>query len=214
QRKKATFPLSREEHNNIKRKMLNWSKQFSIFLFLDSNNYISSYDRYECLLAADVIAHIEDDGAIPFHNMQQHIEEHPDWLFGHIAYDYKNKLEKNLTSRCDTKMGFPELYFFQPRIVCYIEKNNSALTIECVGAEPEEIYNDILLSGKTIDNRFPELTFTHTIDRHEYLHIIDSLRRHIAAGDCYEINFCSEGYTTQVGLDTLQVFSALSQLSP
>ncbi|MBD0353207.1 MAG: hypothetical protein ICV65_18850, partial [Flavisolibacter sp.] len=38
----------------MKQKMLNWAQQFSIFCFLDNQDYSIAPHRYECLLAAGV----------------------------------------------------------------------------------------------------------------------------------------------------------------
>jgi len=49
QRKKARFSIDAEQCDNIKKRMLNWSKQFSILLLLDSNSNPDNYGAYECL---------------------------------------------------------------------------------------------------------------------------------------------------------------------
>ena len=51
------------------------------------------------------------------------------------------------------------------------------------------------------------------INRSEYINIIDQLKQYLQRGDCYEINFCPEFFsTTQV--DPFLLFEQLNQKSP
>ncbi len=58
------------------------------------------------------------------------------------------------------------------------------------------------------------IAFEPRFTREEYLATIRALREHILRGDCYEINFCQEFYASQVILDPLAAWQALSQASP
>ena len=60
----------------------------------------------------------------------------------------------------------------------------------------------------------PSLQFKSTTGKEEYIETIAKLRSHIADGDCYEINYCCEGYCEHVDVEPLQVFDALNTLSP
>ena len=126
----------------IKQRMLNWAKQFSIFVFLDSNNYPSNYNGYECLLAAGVADTISGDEGDLLTSLQDKHNEKKDWFFGHICYDYKNILEPRLVSSHRGKTGFPLLHFFIPQTVCYLNKEQTILTIESFD-DPGAIYKEI-----------------------------------------------------------------------
>ena len=75
----------------IKERMLNWASQFSILLFLDSNNYVSAHGSYECLLATgqtDIVScpvnvqqERKDDLLL---QLQKMYDVRKDWIFGHI----------------------------------------------------------------------------------------------------------------------------------
>src|SRR6185312_2226393 len=67
---------------------------------------------------------------------------------------------------------------------------------------------------ESVQKRIPQLQFTGVIEKDDYISTVSKLRKHIADGDCYEINFCNEGYCEQVTIDPLQVFRALNDLSP
>jgi len=191
--------------------MLNWVRPFSIFLFLDSNGYADPYGRYECLLAAGAAEVIAGDTGDPLHALQ---ESHADWLFGHITYDYKNLLEPRLTSRHPARHRYPLLHFFCPQIVCYIPRGTPALTIAAAGIAPEAVFEAITRMPPDCTSSVPSLGFRQRTDRDTYLATIGRLRRHLADGDCYEINYCNEGYCPDAVLDPLPVFRALNALSP
>lgn len=220
QRHKAIYTLAPGQAIEIKQRMLNWADQFSILLFLDSNNYRSLYAGYECLLATGnrssanfTIDNDPPDGDA-LSKLQHFHSTHHDWLFGHICYDYKNQLEPKLVSSHLSNTGFPLLHFFIPQTVCYINREQTVFTIESFD-DPELIYKticetDLLYAVKTM----PELRFRSVVDKETYLDTISKLRRHIADGDCYEINFCNEGYCTNVDIVPREVFGSLNTLSP
>lgn len=194
--------------------MLNWSKQFSILLFLDSCEYTDKYGRYECLLAVQPVNIVSgSDGDLLDHLFSWH-QEHGDWLFGHICYDYKNNLEPKLSSNHTTRYDFPLLHFFCPRIVCYINNQRNALTIESIDADPAKVWEAIVQSSAREDETLPSLSFQQSIYRREYLNTVEALRQHIADGDCYEINFCNQGHCKEAVVDPLQVFRKLKDISP
>jgi para-aminobenzoate synthetase component I len=214
QRNKATYPLAGTGVKEIKQRMLNWASQFSILLFLDSNNYPSSYAGYECLLAAGAAEIVRDDHPDPLFSLQQLHDRKQDWLFGHINYDFKNRLETRLVSAHAAKTGFPALHFFIPHTVCYIGRAQTELTIESFD-DPALVYKAICACGTAQDSpQIPRLQFTKTTGKDRYLEVISKLRAHIADGDCYEINYCTEGFCENADVRPLQVFNALNALSP
>ena len=205
--------------------MLDWGNQSSIVVFLDNNNYPSGPDGYECLMA---VGNLEATGGIN-HNfissenisqpdllgaLQRLHKDNKDWIFGHICYDFKNEIEKELTSRRTAKIGFPLLHFFIPETVCYIRKNSNSLDIESF-TDPEIVYEEISgIMSRFESGNLPKLSFQSDVDKSTYINTIDQLRGHIAAGDCYEINYCVEGYCHGTQLSALPVFNALNKLSP
>lgn len=213
QRTTQSFPIAQGQLNNLKQKMLSWCNQFGIFLFLDSNHYVSPYSSYACLLAV----HKNAQNAIALKNLAEvavYHQQTSDWLFGHINYDYKNELESRLTSNHEAKFKFEDLSFFCPDIVCYINTQHTSLTIECLHTSPQEVYAAINAVNITPSTLLPKLSFQQKIDKRKYIQTIEQLRKHIAQGDCYELNFCCEGFANIPNLDTLSVFNRLNKLSP
>ncbi len=204
------------EHSGIlKARMLNWAKQFSVLAFLDSNNYSSAYSRYECLLAVGVAQMVANDSTDPLKQLQEIHDSYPDWLFGHISYDYKNNLEPKLTATHKPIHGYPLLQFFIPSTVCYINSSKELLTIETY-EDVDDIYNLLILTDEMQSEStiLPVLTFTPTTHRGSYIDTINQLRNHILEGDCYEINYCTGASCTNADVDALNVFNALNKLSP
>ncbi|MBS1690174.1 MAG: chorismate-binding protein, partial [Bacteroidetes bacterium] len=212
QRQVATYPLADGQYENIKNRMLNWAHQFGILLFLDTNTYNSTYGKYECLLAAGTVHTTKPDAGLA--SLQQYHNQHKDWLFGHIAYDYKNLIEHKLSSRHIAKIDFPLLQFFCPEHVCYIDKGRTSLTIESLTVSPQRVFDAILESSPDISLEIPKQEFVKRTNKKEYLEAINTLRAHIAEGDCYEINYCCEGYCEHADIEPLNVFAALNRLSP
>lgn len=208
-RNKATFPLAEGQHIEIKERMLDWASQFSILLFLDSNNYQQAHSKYECLLAVDALT----TTANSLEELQHLHDVKKDWLFGHICYDHKNDLQPKLSSTHNAKHNFPSLQFFQPRIVCHINIERTTLTIEAIDHKPADVYNAIMRSSAP-PATLPQLKFSQKVDKQTYLDTIQKLRIHIAEGDCYEINYCTEGYCEHVDVNPLQVFKELNAASP
>lgn len=207
-RQKANYTIAKGQYDILKQQMLNWANRFSIFLFLDSNNYTDKYSRYACLLACGANETVRELAAL----QKQH---NADWWFGHICYDYKNQLESKLLSNKEysTGWGKNELSFFNPQYVFHVNPDYTELTIESLELAPDEIYKQIQATSIALSEVLPQLSFTKRIEEKVYLDTIHRLRQHIADGDCYEINFCVEGYTEVAGLSTLNVFNKLNELS-
>lgn len=213
QRREGLFTIADGDLISFKRKMLNWTRRFSIFLFLDSNQYTQQGGGYECLAAAGArhLLHHEP-GADTLQQLFNMHQQHKDWLFGHISYDLKNELEPLLNSAHPPRHHFPLLQFFVPETVIRIKTGTSEVAIASFG-DPEAIFRELSAPGD-IAEPLPELTFRLRMERQEYLDKIGTLREHIRNGDCYEINFCNEGFCEQASIDPVTVFHRLNQISP
>ncbi len=202
------------QYKDIKNRMLNWVSQFSILLLMDNNNYSSSYNGYECIIAVGVEEIINNEGNDPLISLQKLFDRKKDWLFGHICYDYKNLLEKKLSSTHPGKIGFPLINFFCPQIVCYIDNSRSSFVIESLHLSPDNIFDEILNTTNIVNNDLPKFNFHQKINQSQYLETISKLRQHIKDGDCYEINYCTEGFCENVQIDPAAAFNNLNLLSP
>jgi para-aminobenzoate synthetase component 1 len=213
QRNKASYTIASAEALDIKQRMLIWANQFSILLFLDNNNYSSVYNGYECLLATGGCSFVNSSAIDPLTHLAQVHNEGKDWIFGHLCYDYKNVIEPKLSSVHSIRTSFPECRFFVPQTVCYINRAQTQLTIESF-EEPDQIYAAISRQQNPVTSPLPELKFNKRVDKEAYLNTVQQLRKHIADGDCYEINYCTEAFCEDAVVSPLQVFNALNRLSP
>ena len=194
----------------MKSKVLNWAQQFSTFCFLDNHNYRINPQSIECLLAAGKKREIGANAGNALSLLQEFIDQKNSWLFGHLGFDLKNEIE-GLTSKLPDRIGFPDLYFFEPEIIIQIHENE--LIIE--GDEPDRIYREIM--DTSVSNE-PELTrkieIQQQLEKEEYISIIKKLQQHILRGDCYEINFCQEFFAENVRINPVAVYKNLSDISP
>ncbi len=209
-KKCITFPV--DDFNIFKLQMLNWVNRFNIFCLLDNGQYDYPEPAFECLLAAGAKHSIEPKQGQAFDDLQRfYTVNKTEWIFGHIGYDLKNETEK-LTSTNTDNIGFNDLYFFVPEIV--IELDKAEVKINCDG-NAGDIYLQIKACSVKIEESIKtQVQIEKRISRDDYIHIIEKLKQHILRGDCYEINFCQEFFSTNVALDPLFIYNRLATLSP
>src|SRR5690606_36468579 len=147
-----------------------------------------THGKYECLLAVNACEVIRDS----LDDVRQWHEINKDWLFGHMCYEYKDRIEQKLASSHPVSLGFPVLSFFRPQVVCYINAARTELVVESLGADAALVLDELLHASVPQREPVPFLQFQHRVGKDDYLQHLAALRRHIADGDCYEINYCTE----------------------
>lgn len=192
--------------------MLNWVNRFSIFCFLDNQQYSFSEPAFECLLAAGSKKSVCANAGSAFSKLRHFSDvANGEWLFGHFGYDLKNETESLHSNHAD-RVGFNDLFFFIPEWV--IKLNTDEVKIFGEG-DLESVYLEICSSAADAGkNKSEEIKINHKIRRNDYLQIIENLRQHILRGDCYEINFCQEFFAENVEMDPLTLYNRLAELSP
>lgn len=190
---------------------MSWSKQFSTFCFLDNNQYnIAPPHTQECLLAGGVKDAVPVTPGRSLEQFEKWQSAKTDrWIFGHLGYDLKNELEP-LTSANPDRIGFPDLYFFEPLII--VRFNAQEIIVEAENAD--KVFNEIINTEIESSGTTATVSIQHRIPREEYLSIIEKLRQHILRGDCYEINFCQEFFAEHAAIDPIEVYKELAQVSP
>jgi para-aminobenzoate synthetase component 1 len=111
----------------VKQKVLNWTKRFNTFCFLDNHQYQTEPHTIECLLGAGIKRQLRAEAGNALEILQQFIDKSPGWLFGHLGYDLKNEIEKLSSSNPD-RIPFPGLFFFEPEII--IRFNEKEMNID------------------------------------------------------------------------------------
>ncbi len=209
-RKFTSYPV--DNFIEIKQKMLSWLKPFSIFCLLDNNEYNFSSPEFECLCAAGSVASLKLPAGKAFSGLQNFINTHQDWLFGHLGYDLKNEIE-NLSSQNFDGIQFPDLFFFVPEIVLILRRNT--LEIGSINHNADQIFKEIL--SKSIEKSKQEYIAPKIqvrFSKAEYLSTVKKIQQHILRGDCYEINFCQEFFAEDVTADPYYIYKNLTKLSP
>lgn len=203
-RKSASYSFAREELIVIKNKMLNWLRPFSIFAYLDNNEYRHGPNRFELLAGAGSAGICNTLAA-----------GNGDWLFGHLAYDFKNQLEPRLQSRHEGKQGFADRFFFSPQYVAYIPSGEHTLYVESLDEAPETLLQAILSQEEQITGKdTTTISWQYHFSKEAYTAAVEKVRNHIIEGDCYELNLCTEAYAIHKGLDPCFTFYRLNQLNP
>ena len=185
--------------------MLNWTKRFNIFCFLDNQQY--SNEGYELLLAVNAVRFIDDHSS--FKEVDNFLCETKAWSFGHLSYSLKNQLHQLPAGKKD-RIGFPDFFFFQPEILIVLKKKE--LTIHA--QKPDDIFAQLINEPEFIQEQAEEINLKQGIQKEEYLSIIKQIQARILRGDCYEINFCQEFFAEEVSINPAAIFQSLLQLSP
>lgn len=192
--------------------MLNWANQFNICCFLDTHQYPSSQHRFECLLAAGSLHSLSAPAGTALLQLEQFQQAHHDWLFGHLAYDLKNEIER-LQSTHKDGIGLPDLFFFVPEFV--VQAAPGELRIGSCNEDHRQVWEAITRLAVEPDRpALKPITVHQRFAREEYLQAVERLKEHIHRGDCYEINFCQEFFAENALIDPLGLFGRLSHDSP
>ncbi|MFN5942726.1 MAG: chorismate-binding protein, partial [Bacteroidota bacterium] len=206
-RNKKAFPFQSHELEVMKLKMLNWLQPFSIFSYLCTNQNYTTKGTYEIIIGVAT-----DDTKL--YNIEDIANEaQQDWFFGHIAYNYKSFVEKQLENTLPVFNTFSPTLFYRPTSVIYIERNSQSLVIES-DQDPILIYNQVMSAQSIVEPIQETLDFVTSESQADYITKIKRIQEHIRMGDCYELNYCVVVQSKLQQTAALQVFASLMQHSP
>lgn len=186
--------------------MLNWSKQFNIFVFMDSCGYHDEFSRYDAILACG--AHqlfASPEAASAFQ------KKNGGWLFGHINFEYGYR-EFSLSPKVTEKPCFPVSNFFVPKYLITIKDDE--LTITCDAGEGNKVFREISMASSLIEATHSGICFQPSESKSSYLQKVESLLNQIRLGNCYEINYCQHFYAEDAEIDPHAVYTQLAAVSP
>ena len=198
----------------FKQQLLVWSQQFDEVVWLDSNNYQQTYSSFDAILAVDAVSSIRTDYHHAFTSLKNYQSQCSDWVFGYLSYDLKNDVELLESNNFDG-LGFPDLYFFQPKKL-FLFKGNSIVVMYI-----DQFQKDIKLDLKAINN-IVKKEFVHEeepikiklrIHKDEYFEKVNKVLEHIHRGDIYEANFCQEFYAEDTIINPLETYFKLNTIS-
>lgn len=211
-RRTAYFPL--DDASAWKKRLLHWAAAHEVAVYLDSNQALSAYATWECLVGAGSVQELACLAGTAFADLHHFLgDEGSDWAFGFLAYDLKNEVECLQSSRPDG-LGLPDLMFFQPDTVAGIRQGQ--LEIHTLTDSPHDLYHHLLRVPLSADYMADTATPVHLrprLSKPDYLEAVEAIRQHIIEGDVYEMNMCQEFFAEGAALDPLPVFERLNALA-
>lgn len=202
----------------FKKQLIHWAQQFEEVVWLDSNATENiqnrNYKSFDVLLAVEAFTSIKTDAENAFEDLREYQTHTADWIFGYLTYDLKNDLE-NLTSSNFDGLGFPELYFFQPKKLFFLNGNQLEVSyLNFVADEMEEDLHAIKnfkIEAHPPVSKVPEIKAR--IPKPDYFKKVSQMLYHIQMGDIYEANFCQEFYAENTIIHPLETYLKLNTIS-
>lgn len=197
--------------------MLNWANQFNICCFLDNCNSVDNFHEEEVLLGVVPNSSI----LIDYENsdnwetrLNSYLKINKSWHFGHISYDFKDVIQSKEKNH-PTKLTYPLLYLFEPSIVISLKQNE--VLIQSINKDPNLVFKEI--TDTTLNHdvdilKNTSINISPTQTKENYLNAVEALKSHIAKGNCYEVNYCTQFFATEVQINPVQLFQELIKLSP
>jgi para-aminobenzoate synthetase component 1 len=192
-----------------------WSQQFREVTILDSNSQSNENQLYKTcdfVVAVDAFTSIQTDFEKAFEDVYQYQSKSNDWLFGYLAYDLKNDVE-HLQSQNFDGLGFPDLYFFQPKKIFLLK--DTTLEIQYLNMCDDEIDSDFedILNQEKGESQESKVTIQQRISKENYLKKVNKMLAHIHRGDIYEANFCMEFYAEEAVIAPYEAYKKLNEIS-
>jgi para-aminobenzoate synthetase component 1 len=193
----------------FKKKALQWAAASDTFCYLDANNFVNQYSRFDVLIAVGARHELTASSGSAFQQLEDFRQLHPGWMTGFMSYDLKNEIEEISSSNID-HLQFPDLYFFVPQHLIVI----TPASIEIISPEAQLVFNEINQQVLKKENAAPSIVLQPRFSKTEYISAVNSIKQHINRGDIYVTNFCQEFYAEHVAIDPLSIFEALNRVSP
>ncbi|MGS2725970.1 aminodeoxychorismate synthase component I [Psychroserpens sp. BH13MA-6] len=211
-RTSATKHISNPEI--FKKQMLSWSQQFDEVVWLDSNDHKQEFSAYDAVLAVDALTVFQTDYFDAFQQLQEYQSSVNDWIFGYLSYDLKNDIEQ-LSSNNFDGLGFPELFFFQPKKVFLLKGH--VLEMQYLNFVSDELDEDLKSIAEevlveTVICQEP-VKIKLRIHKENYFNKVRQMLAHIHRGDIYEANFCQEFYAENTHIHPLDTYHKLNSIS-
>jgi para-aminobenzoate synthetase component 1 len=179
--------------------------------------YNSNEDGATSILAIGCLEELNDSSEQALQKLDAFTSSHNDWMFGFLSYDLKNQIE-NVTTTRKSDVDFPLVHFFVPRFVFEIFPDKVVAHYQDSENKSDEVkalIQRLFVSNIHLKSR-KYLTNVAVRPRQsiqEYLYAVNELKKHIKAGDIYEINYCQEFYAKDVRLNPEDIYWRLNDLT-
>ncbi|MBX0332058.1 anthranilate synthase component I family protein [Pontibacter sp. HSC-14F20] len=195
----------------FRRKALAWAQQFPLVASYTSNGIPYPYDGFDELIAVSGSEPIQWEQEHVFEELQEKLGKQQQLWCGYLGYDLKNQVEK-LSSRNKDEVGFPEIFFFEPELYLYFERDH--LTIYSKDDNTRDDLQQILATPIPEDFHISPLQLQQRVQKEEYIRHVERVRDYIRDGEVYELNYCMEFYAEEAKLSPLPLYLQLNALSP
>lgn len=201
---RAALRIAADDTQRIKEQALEWAyARPGAFVFLDSCGYEDRYGEWEWLVAVggSSKASVSDFG------------KDGRWLFGQLMYD--ETLDEAYADYVHREggRGYGTAHFFEAEAI--LGMRPGAESVAVFASTPHNVWREVMATPLTDTLPLPSVRFAPALSRQQYIHTVGRLREHIAAGDCYEINFCNERVAeAPVKMDALSAYRRLRAASP
>jgi len=215
-RKILAFNINSVE--DFRRKCIEFARQFDTFILLDSHSdkleKVSKYAEFDMIAAAGQVCSTSLNYC-NFSELRNFTNSINDWRFGHFSFNLQTETE-GIISENENLIGFPDLFFFQPKWFFILKGNQAELQYLPNITEYEAItlvekFNNP--TNQAFQHINKEIIECRTNEK-DYLNIVNQLKWHISRGDIYEVNFCIEFFSKNYNLDPYKTYLLLSSHSP
>lgn len=189
---------------------LQWAMQFPHVILFDANCY--SQDRYaktEWLLAIDALDFTAPEQHY-FEEINAFKQKYPnEFLAGFFSYECRSETHGLVSESLQTQNEtFPPAFFFRPRYI--LSFSGDALSVNRNYPETFELLEQIKqYQPKEIVASI--ISFTEQTTKEKYLQTVAHIRERIAAGDFYELNYCTEIKAENSVINPAKVYATLQQ---
>lgn len=211
--KRVVQKIAISDPEKFSKQLLAWVQTYETFLCLDSNYYPQKYSSFNKVVAFGVHSELQTNYENAFATLDRYQKDTEDYIFGYFGYDLKNDTEK-LDSNNFDGLGFPDLYFFQPEKIIFVNTDYAEFHYDTSCAA--EIETDLQQIHKCIlstDNNPNSVKIQQRISEKNYFSKIDKVQKHIQRGDSYEVNFCMEYFAEKATINPLSVYTQLNAIS-
>lgn len=214
-----TYTIPHEVQQLLKSNILDYCAECDFSAYYDSNNFRygtghrEQYAEYELLAAANAKLILSNTTTI-LSDVDQFMSTTPDWLFGYLTYDLKNRIHPTESSNTNNSQ-FKDYSFFQPETVFTLKGEVLAIHSFLDADTIDNLAQGFIKPNRNkIESEGIGVKLNATLSKEDYIKKVNGLKRHIQLGDIYEVNFCQEYRATVRHLDPKQLFIQLKETSP
>lgn len=202
---RITFPYQEYSRQEFIKRALYWANTHSHFAYYQSNGIEYPHGGFREVLAIGCKEIFVPDQSSVFEALKDFQKNQ--WRFGYLGYDLKNEVER-LSSKNMDHLGFTNAEFFVPEHLIFLDNEGMSFQSDRKDLIQEILTFEIDVTGNSFTP--PE----GSVSAHDYLKVVDRLRKHIEEGDCYEVNYCQEFHGRFSSLNPVAVYQTLNKISP